>query len=227
MNFLSAVTRVMRSEGIIRGDTDGPASFADLQHGATISLAQIAVQDELNELLSDEAIAYEHSSLGSIVTVAGTISYSLASDFIRFFGSASLYDSSNKVRIYEYPGGESRLQETYFDYKVTQTLPIAWYFDETTTKKIAFWPVPSTARTYTYDYEKDVSVTLATDTLPFHNESEAQAFCRLASRRFKYLYQDLDKTGLAVDPERMSAKATLIELMRGKNPPRMWAPVYR
>ena len=52
MTFLEAVTRIMRSEGIIRGDKDAPVSFSDLQHGATIQLAQMAIQDELNELLS-------------------------------------------------------------------------------------------------------------------------------------------------------------------------------
>jgi hypothetical protein len=36
----------------------------------------------------------------------------------------------------------------------------------------------------------DVSVTNSTDTLPFHNEQEAQAFCRLASRRFKFLLRE-------------------------------------
>jgi len=227
MNFLSAVTRVMRSEGVIRGDTDAPTTFSDLQHGATIQLAQIAIQDELNELLSDSLIAYEHSPSGSIVTVAGTVSYTLASDFIRFFGTASLYDPLNKTRIYEYPGGEAKLQQGYFDYKTTQSLPMYWYFDATTTKKIGFWPVPSEARTYTYDYEKDVSVTNASDTLPFHNESEAQAFCRLAARRFKFLYQDMDKAALATDPEKIAAKAALYDMMRGTNKPKMWANVYR
>ena len=44
MNFLGAVTRVMRINGILRGDTDAPTTFSDLQHGATIQLAQIAIQ---------------------------------------------------------------------------------------------------------------------------------------------------------------------------------------
>ena len=227
MNFLAAVNRIMRSEGIIRGDTDAATTFSDLQHGATISLAQIAVQDELNDILSDQLIAYEHSSLGSVVSVVGQVSYALASDFIRFYGVASLYDATNKVRLYEYPGGEARLQQTYFEYKTTQGTPQAWYFDATTTKKIGLWPVPSAVKTYSYDYEKDVSVTNSSDTLPFHNESEAQAFCRLAARRFKYLYQDMDKAGLAADPERIQAKAALYDLMLGKNGPRMYAPVYR
>jgi hypothetical protein len=227
LNFLGGVNRVLRANGIIRGDTDAVASFSDLQHGATLNLAVIAIQDELNELVSDQVLAYEHDNTGSIVTIAGTRSYSLPSDFIRFFGDNALLDTDSSNPIYEYPGGEAKLLQVFPDYKTTQSTPQHWYFDLTTTKKIAFWPVPSGAITYTFDYEQDVSVTSASDTLPFHNESEAQAFCRLASRRFKFLYEGMDPALIANDPEHMKAKATLITLMKGTNPSRSWAPVYR
>ena len=227
MNFLSAVTRIMRAEGILRGDTDAPTTFSDLQHGATINLAQIAVQDELQELVADNVIPYEHSSTGSIVTLAGTRSYSLPPDFVRFFGTPSLFDTASNIRLYEYPGGEQALMDTFQNYKTQQTLPVNWYFDLTTTKKIAFWPVPNDARTYTFDYEKDVSVTSASDALPFHNEIEAQAFCRLAARRFKFLYQGMEVALLAGDPEHMKAKATLMLLISGASPSSQYAPIYR
>lgn len=227
MNFLGAVTRVMRINGILRGDTDAPTTFSDLQHGATIQLAQIAIQDELNELVADTVIPYEHKGTGSIVTAAGTRSYALATDFVRFYGRPSLYDSSSNYRIYEYPGGETALMQSDYNYKTTQTLPVNFYFDLTTTKKVAFYPVPNEIRTYTYDYEYDVSVTNSTDTIPFHTESEAQAFCRLASRRFKMLYEEMDPAMIANDPERMAAKATLANLIIGKNPAKSYAPVYR
>lgn len=227
MTLIQAIGRVMRATGIIRGDTDAPSSLSDLQHGATINLAAIAIQDELNELTSDMLLAYEHDGTGSITTSAGTRSYSLASDFIRFFGTPSLYESTSNNRYYEYPGGEAQLQLLYPDYKTAQATPQYWYFDLTTTKKIAFWPVPQDAKTYTYDYEKDVSVTSASDTLPFHNEQEAQAFARLAARRFKFLYEGMDPALVAMDPEHMKAKSTLVAMMVGKNPTKRYAPVYR
>jgi hypothetical protein len=217
----------MRANGLIRGDTDAPTSLSDLQHGATIQLAAIGVQDELNELTADNLIAYEHNQTGSISTVAGTRSYSLPSGFIRFFGTPSLYDASSNVMLYEFSGGEQSLQQQFTDYKTAQARPQSWYFDLTTTKKIAFWPVPQSVITYTFDFEQDVSVTAASDTLPFHNEQEAQAFCRLASRRFKMLYEGMDVTLIQVDPERNAAKATLFQIMRGKNPVPQYAPVYR
>lgn len=227
MNFLSGVTRVLRANGILRGDTDAPTTFSDLQHGATISIAQIAIQDELNDLTSDRLIPYEKKTTGSIATVASTRSYTLASDFIRFYGTPLLYCSTDNRELFEAPGGEDALRLTYYDYATSLGDPIWWYFEATTTKKISFFPVPQSVKTWTYHYEADVSVTNSTDTLPFHNEQEAQAFCRLASRRFKLLFEGMDPALLASDPEHLKAKATLIDLMKGKNPSWGWAPVYR
>ena len=227
MTFLEAVVRVMRAEGILRGDTDEPTTFSDLQHNATMSLAKLAIQDELTELIADQVIPYEHAGTGSIVTVSGTRSYSLPSDFVRMFGRGVLYESSSNIILDEYPGGEARLAVVYYDYKTAQSTPLNWYFDLTTTKKIAFWPVPQGAKTYTFDYEKDISVSAASDTMPFHNDMEGFAFCRLAARRFKLLYQGMDAAAIQLDPERMAAKATVINLVIGKNPSQRYAPVYR
>jgi len=227
LTLIQAITRVMRANGLIRGDTDAPTTLSDLQHGATINLAVLAIQDELNELTSDNLLAYEHDQTGSIATVAGTRSYALPSNFIRFFGTPSLYESTSNNRYYEFPGGEQKLQLEYPDYKSAQATPQYWYFDLTTTKKLAFWPVPQEVLTYTFDYEKDVSVSAASDTMPFHNEQEAQAFCRMASRRFKFLFEGMDPALVLVDPERAAAKATLIQMTRGKNPVPRYAPVYR
>lgn len=215
----------MRAETILRGDTDAPTSFSDLQHGATIQLAQIAIQDELNDLTSDKLLPYEKTTTGSITTSSTARSYSLASDFVRFFGVPMLLKGT--TQLFEYSGGEERLKIAFPGYKTDTGTPSWFYFDYTTTKKIAFYPCPTLVETYTYDYERDVSVTSATDVLPFHNEIEAQAFCRLAARRFKYLYQNLEIAGLAMDPEHQKAKAALAAMIIGKSPSGSYAPVYR
>ena len=217
----------MRANGIIRGDTDAPTTFSDLQHGATIQIAQIAIQDELNELTADNLLAYEKTS-STVSAVGGTRAYSLASDFVRFYGTPMLYVSADNFEIFEYPGGEDKLKLFDPAYKTTPGSPYSWYFELATTNKIAFYPVPDTAKSYAYDYEKDVSVTNSTDTLPFHNEPEAQAFCRMAARRFKYLFEEgSDINAIQKDIERMAAKVTLINLMRGTNPVNRYGPAYR
>jgi hypothetical protein len=227
VNALGAVNRVLRAGGILRGDTDAITTFSDLQHGATIQMALLAIQDELTELVSDTLIPYEKKTTGSIVTVAGTRSYALASDFVRFFGTAKLYNSTDNRELFEFSGGEDKLSLMVHDYKTVQGDPSAWYFEAGTTKQISLYQVPNAIKTYAYDYEYDVSVTNSTDTLPFTNEIEAQTFCRLASRRFKYLYEGMDVAGLDTDTERMKAKATLANLLTGKNAPKSYAPVYR
>ncbi len=225
--FLDAVNRILIINGIIRGDTDAITTFSDLQHSATVGIAQVAVQDEISDLVSDMLLPAEHDSTGTVSAVASTRSYSLPSDFVRFFSSGSLYNSDENIRIYEFPGGEPRLMELYTNYKTQESSPIHWYFDLTTTKKIALWPVPQEEKNYTFDYQADVQVSNAVDTLPFHNNSESFAFCRLAARRFKAMFEGTDLANLDQDPERMKAKATLINLIKGTNPTKMWANTYR
>ncbi len=227
MTLIQAIARIMRIEGIIRGDTDAPTTLSDLQHGATINLGAIAIQDELIEIASDVMLPYEKTTTGSIATVAGTRSYSLAADFVRFVGTPMLYCSADNFEMFEFPGGEERLKLEVPNYRTAQADPFAFYFEYGTTKKISFYQVPQSVKTYVYDYEKDISVTNATDTLPFHNEIEAQAFCRLAARRFKYMFQELNLADLDSDPERMKAKTTLFDLIVGKNATKHYAPVYR
>ena len=227
MNFLSAVTRVMTANGILRGDTDAPISFSDLQHGATINIARVAIQDELGELLSDLLIPYEKKTTGSITTVAATRSYALATDFVRFFGTPMLYESTSNLELFEYKGGEDALKLAVNNYKTAPGEPFTWYFEAGQTKQISFYAVPTEAKTYTYDYQADVSVTDATDTLPFASEQEAQAFCRLASRRFKLLFEGSDTAALIQDPEHLKAKSTLLAMLSGRNPANSYAPRYQ
>jgi hypothetical protein len=226
-SFLDAVNRVLTANGIIRGDTDELSSFSDLQHGATMNIAKLAIQDELNELVSDTLLPAERDTTGSIVTTDGTRSYSLAANFIRFDGVAMLYLADNNLQLFEYPGGEEALKLDYPNYATMEGFPSHFYIDKTTSKKVAFFPVPNEAKTYTYAYEADPSLTAATDLLPFHNDMESHTFCRMAARRFKYLFEGLDIAQLDQDSERIKAKAALAGLMVGKNPSRHWAPVYR
>lgn len=227
MNFLGGVNRVLRANGILRGDTDPITTFSDLQHGATVQLAILAIQDELVDLVSDKLLPYEKTTTGTISAVASTRTYSLASGFIRFYGKALLYCSADNFQMFEYPGGQEKLRRDHPNYQSQTGNPFWWYFEEGQTKKIGLYPTPDAAKNYTYDYEGDVSVTNSTDTLPFHNEIEAQAFCRIASRRFKMLYEGMDPALIANDPERVQAKAVLANLVMGTNPPTSYAPVYR
>lgn len=220
MDFITGVNRLLRHEHVIQGDDDEITAFTDSHHAADISLAQLAIQHEILALTADKLISYEHTT-GTISLVSGQRSYTLAADFIRFFGVGSFYDSTDNVRFYEYKGGESALMNHDYQYKVTTGAPAFWYWDHTTTKKVAFYNIPSAVydtRSLAYDYEKSVLVTNTTDTLPFHNNEEAYAFVECASRRFHYLRTNKETGLLSQDPTYNFARSTLSLLMKPTNP---------
>jgi hypothetical protein len=218
MTFLECVNRIFRSNGIIKGDDDDIESFSDTAHNATIQLAQIAVQDELNDLVSDNVIPYEVTE-GTIMAGVGSRVYSLANDFVRFYGRARLYNATANRYLYEFPGGRDALAGEVATYKTASGDPAWWYFEPTTTKKIGFYQVPNTAVTYTYDYEKSVAVSVSSDILPFHSDPEAQAFSQAAGRRFKALFEenpDVDNF-IKNDATYTSARSRIWGLLKGRN----------
>lgn len=234
MTFLEAVVRILRLNGHIRGDTDAPASFSDTTHNATMQIAQIAVQDELTNLAADRTLPYEKAST-AIVLSTSTRLYSLPGDFIGFYGFPHFLDSTSNRQIFEFPGGLEALQLFDYRYATLTGTPNFWYFEPSTTKKVGFYQVPNSTYngvSLSYDYETSILVSSASDTMPFHNTEEANAFCALSGRRFKFLFEDVkDKQDIQSildnDVSYRAAKGTLLRLISGKNPPNRWAPVYR
>jgi hypothetical protein len=100
MTFIEAVNRIFRLNGLIRGDTDPITSFTQTQHNASMTVAKIAVQDELIDLVSSRMIDYERTS-GTLTMVAGTRVYDLPTDF-RSFEFPWFRNSSTRY-LYEYP----------------------------------------------------------------------------------------------------------------------------
>lgn len=227
MTFLDAVNRTLRSAGILRGDDDTIATFSDIQHNATMNLAIIAIQSELADLFSDRLIPYEKTS-ASITTVSGTRTYTLAQDFVRFFGQHPFfYNATDNVAIPEIWGGVDVLRHHILDYKTQSGTPSGWYWEDTTSKTIGLYPVPDSAESLDYDYEKDISVSASTDSLPFHTDTEAQAFIDMVVPRFKLLLTRQDTGELASNASHMHAKARLANLLRPTNPNQRYGATYR
>jgi hypothetical protein len=226
--FIDCVNRVLRINNVIRGDDDAITAFSDTQHSADIQTAQIAIQAELTELISDRLIPYEKTS-GTITLVTGTRTYALANGFTRFFGIASFLDSTNNVRLFEYPGGEAALMNHDYQYKTTQASPWAWYWANATSKQVAFYNVPDSTynnRSLAYEYETSVMVSDTTDTMPFHNNEEYFSFSDMAARRFKYLVTNKDTGELQEDPTYKNAKSRLYALLRPTNPNSFYGNQY-
>lgn len=226
--FLNAVNRVLRTNTLIRGDDDDVTTFSDVQHSANLNIARIAIQDELTEITAERLIDLELAE-GTLTTSAGARVYDVASNFIRFAGTAFLYKADANRQIYEYPGGRDGLRSTIFDYKSQSGEPNWWYWEPSSKKRIGLYQVPDKAYTYTYDYERSVYVTVEADEIPMHNQEEADTFCQMAARRFKFLYERVENLPAALqqDPMYTNAKSRLYNLMHPKQPRRAYGRSYR
>jgi hypothetical protein len=234
MTLLEAITRILRSNAILRGDTDAPTSFSDTNHNASMQIAIVAVQDEIAALTADKLLPYEKTS-ATITLANGTRTYALESDFVNFYGHPHFYDTTEERIILEWPGGQESLQLVHWKYQTETGTPNWWYWEPTTSKKVGFFQVPNSTydgRSLTYHYEKEIVLDDAADTMPFHNTTEANTFCQLAGRRFKFMFEDVDNKAdiqqiLDNDVSYRTARATLIRLIRGTNAPGYWAHSYR
>lgn len=222
MTFLEAVNRVLRLEGIVMGDDDDLTSFTDSQHAATSSMAQLSIQSQLADLVSDGFIPFEDAS-DTITTAAGTRTYSMATNFLRmqenYLEQLNASAEAEGTRVGLYPGQEKQLRKDDATYREHSGTPIYFYPVGGSTKKIGLYPVPTEIKDYRYYYEADVSVSVASDTLPFVSAIECQAFVRMAARHFKYLKatpqvrEGLFPRGIETDSVILQCRSTLMELM--------------
>jgi hypothetical protein len=219
---------------VIRGDTDTVTSLSDVQHNASLNLAIVAIQNELIRLVADRLIPSERQTSGTITLVANQRTYTLASDFTRFYGMPHFYNSSSNVHLYEYPGGLENLQIEVQTYATDTGAVNWWYWEPTSTKKVGLFQVPSSGeagQVWTYEYEGSVMVDEAADSLPFHNTEESYMFTEMAARRFKFLYEDVKneldiQAVLEKDYTYKSSKAMLMSLIKGQNPVRFYGSRY-
>lgn len=225
--FLDGVNRVLRTLTFIQGDDDDVTTFSDTQHAANIQLAKISIQDELGDLVANRMIDLEFIS-ASLSLSSGARVYNLPSDFIRFAGDPFFYHANRNYHVYEYPGGRRRLRIEIPNYQTQSGQPNWWYWEPSSRKQVGFYLVPDSAYTLTYEYQRSVHVDMAADELPFHNQEEADAFCQMASRRMKYMYERAEDMQLSLDNDMMyrSAKSRLYNLMNPREPRRAWAKTY-
>ena len=226
--FLDAVNRVLRTSTLIRGDDDNVTSFTDTQHSANLQLAMIAIQDQISDLASDSMLDLELAE-GTLATSAGQRVYNLANDFVRFEGDAYFYKASQNYLIAQYPGGRRQLKSEIYDYKTQSGDPNWWYWEPSSRKKVGFYQVPDAVYNYTYDYQRSVYVSTETDEMPFHTNEEVDAFCQMATRRFKFSFERSDNAQMRLESDVLyqSAKTRLYNLMRPTTPRLNYGRIYR
>ncbi len=230
MDFLTCVNRILRLNGIIRGDTDPLVTFSDTNHASTSQIAQIAVQTEITELASKGELPYQHKTTGSIVLATGTRTYNFAADFIQLWGEAPFfYDAVQNVQIFQFPGGEDQLRGSILTYRTDPGNPLYFYFELGTGQQASFYPVPDVtvnAKTLVYDYSAAVNVTAVSDTIPVATTDQAYAFTEMAARRFKFLFEGKVDIPMDSDPVYREARSRLFALLKWKQPSRRYGRNY-
>lgn len=230
MTFIDCVNRMLRLNGLIRGDTDILATFSDTNHASTSAIAQIAVQTEITELSSKGELPYQHKTTGSIVLANATRTYNLASDFIQIWATNPFfYDSTNRYQVPPYPGGEEALRQAIYTYRTDQGYPLYFYFELGTGQQVSFYPVPDASlvgRTLAYDYSAAVNVSSSTDNIPLATTDQQYAFAEMASRRFKFLFEGKVDIPMDSDPVYREARSRLFALLKWKQPARSYGRNY-
>jgi hypothetical protein len=236
--FVDAVNRVLRLEGIIRGDDTQITDFTSTQHSASIEFAKIAIQDELSWLSVQDGVElpYERTT-GTVTLTADTRTYAMPTDFLRFQDEdVKMYplDSSSNVQsdwIYEL--NESEVRRRMPDYESQAGTPQLFYFIGATTTQVGFYPVPSSSgKVYKFWYEKSTDVTTSTDTIPLIRTNEYNLFTEAAARKFKFIRlgpQERDvlyPSGVERDPILDAKRANLIRVLRNTKPSRRYGRAY-
>lgn len=230
MQFIDCVNRILRLNGLIRGDTDILATFADTNHASTSAIAQIAVQTEITELSSKGELPYQHKTNGSITLATSTRTYALATDFVQLWGTEPFfYDATSQYQMPPYQGGEEALRANIATYRTDPGYPMFFYFELGTTQQVSFYPVPNSSingRALTYDYSASVNVINSTDTIPLATLDQGYAFTEMAARRFKFLYEGKVDIPMDSDPVYREARARLFSLLKWKQPARRYGRRY-
>ncbi len=231
MQFIDCVNRLLRIEGIIRGDTDTLASFSDTAHNSTSNIAQIAVQGEIAEASSRGLLPYQHTVNDTLTMVLNQRSYALPTNFIQMWGDPPFFlDGTRNYQIIEYAGGENQLRNDIINYRSQYGSPNYFYFELGTTQQVSFFQVPDSSvagTVYNYDYSASVNVLNAGDTIPFPTVDQQYSFCDMAARRFKFLFEGKVDMPIDQDPVYREARARLYALIKGKQPSTHYGSVYR
>jgi hypothetical protein len=168
--LLDGVNDVLKRASVIQGDTTTLTSLTSSNIQPYIDLAIQVWNEAVEELYSQIDVPMPNELASSTITlVADDRDYALATDLVQLHWP--LHDQTNGNFIHEFSGG-------YLGIIHQQTIPADYtgipsfgairptdgevYLDRLPTSEEA-------GNVYTYQYDKDVSLSAATDTFPFDN----------------------------------------------------------
>lgn len=168
--LLDSINEIFKRVNNIQGDAQALTTLTDSARQHPIDIAIQVVNEGIDELYSQSHIELPNEQAEATITlVNGTRSYALNSSLTELI--FPLIDKTNTQFIWKFPG-------TYDDMLLLDPeqddtgLPI-WGTISPVTGQLFLNVSPTSVeagRVYTYQYEKDLSLSLATDTVPFNNK---------------------------------------------------------
>lgn len=168
--LLDCVNEIFKRANLIQGDAAALTTLTDSARQHPIDVAIQVVNEGIDELYSSSHVQLPNEQAEDTITlVNGQRSYPLNANLTELI--FPLIDKTNTQYIWKFPG-------TYDD--MLQLDPeqddtgLAWWAIISPVNGQLFLNVAPTAsdagRIYTYQYEKDLALSLATDTVPFNNK---------------------------------------------------------
>lgn len=165
--LLNSVNEILTRAGVIAGDAGELASLTDSARQNYIDVAVQVVNEGIDELYSSTPYPLPKELKEGTVTMAtGDRSYALASDIVQM--RFPLIDKTNNQYIHEFPGGYQGMlildpeqdDEGLPLYGVVSPVDGELFLDRAPDASL-------NGRVYTYQYDKDLVLSVAADTVPF------------------------------------------------------------
>lgn len=167
--LLQTTNEILKRVSVIAGDSGELTTLTDSARQPAIDISVQVVNEGIEELYSASHIAQPQEQAESTITlVDGTQAYALASDLVQL--RYPLIDKTNNQYLVRYPGGYNQLliddpeqDDTGLPhYAMIRPTDDYLHLDRTPTSVEA-------GRIYTYQYDKDLSLSVAADTVPFRD----------------------------------------------------------
>lgn len=167
--LLNAVNEILKRVKVIAGDSGELTTLTDSSRQPAIDQAVQSVNEGIDELYTSVCKPKPLSQAESTITlVTSTRSYALATNMVELVWP--LIDKTNNQYIFEYPGGYNQILQDDPEqdddglphYAAISPINGELYMDV----------IPTSAENgnvYTYQYKKDLELSVLTDTVPFDN----------------------------------------------------------
>jgi len=166
--LLNGVNEVLKQLGYIKGNSGELASLTDSQRQTTIDLAVQAWNRLLIQVYDSSDMALPQELAEATITLATSDrDYALASDLVQL--RYPLTDQTNGFQIWEYNGGYQQMFKDQIQ-PANYTGQATYAAIRPTDGQLYLNAIPTATEngnSYTYLYDKEITMSLAADTFPF------------------------------------------------------------